>query len=234
MSIRTDDTKQLSSVDDALTIITAFRMGQPTGGICRVAPAARVPYQVNPMVDGPWLELDRCHVADGLQAIVTDPYTGVSLDQSMLPLCGPVAWWNVVAARHPVAVAQAAVDLYENGEAMLGGLKIKPDPAVLYAPLYEPVDPLGQRLFANVGGPNGPNYVPAGLSPSGSYFFRYQGNANQRASQATWMLAGSLPRLPGRLLWNGNPKDSEQGSYLHDDLMSSSCPCSARLGFSRE
>jgi hypothetical protein len=89
--------------------------------VCRPAPSHTVPFQVNPTVDGPRLELDRCEVADGLTAIVTNHYSRVSLNQQSLALCGPAAFWTVVAARHPVAVAQAGTDLYESGKADLGG-----------------------------------------------------------------------------------------------------------------
>jgi len=203
-----------------------------------------VVYQINPLMDGPWRELDRCHVADGLQAIVTDPCTGVGLNQAMLPLCGPVAWWNVVASRHPVAVAQAGVDLYEKGQAMLGGLLVKPDPAVFHAPLLQKVNPDGTPVDPSVGGPNTGNlgqglYWDASGKPTSNWSYFDQDPLHQRATQAAWMLAGSLPKLPGtyqpdpgfspwleslsahaKVPWKGNPHDMRQGGYYHEDLVS--------------
>lgn len=99
---RSQDTLQLSSPADALTAISTFRSSTATS---------------------PWTSLDRGQVADRLEKIVTDPR---SIYQGSLNLCGPAAFFNIVASRHPVAVAQAAGTLFDTGAADLGGLHIAP------------------------------------------------------------------------------------------------------------
>lgn len=99
---RSQDTLALSTAADAVSVIDAFRSSSATS---------------------PWTSLDRTKVADRLTQIVQNPRT---ISQGSLNLCGPAAFFNVVASRHPVAVAQAATTLFDTGAADLGGLHIAP------------------------------------------------------------------------------------------------------------
>lgn len=58
-----------------------------------------------------------------LEEIVRNPRV---ISQGSLNLCGPAAFFNIVASRHPVAVAQAATSLFDTCAADLGGLHIAP------------------------------------------------------------------------------------------------------------
>jgi hypothetical protein len=96
------DTVQLSSIDDAVAIIETFRSSTATS---------------------PWNSLERGKVADRLEEIVRNPRV---ITQGALNLCGPAAFFNIVAGRHPVAVAQAATALFDTGACDIGGLHIAP------------------------------------------------------------------------------------------------------------
>jgi len=99
---RAADTVQLSTVDDAVAVVETFRSSTATS---------------------PWTSLDRTQIADRLEAILRDPR---SITQGALNLCGPAAFFNIVASRHPVAVAQAATALFDTGACDIGGLHIEP------------------------------------------------------------------------------------------------------------
>ena len=99
---RSQDTQALSSVDDAVRAVETFRSSTATS---------------------PWTSLDRGQVADRLETILRDPR---QIFQGSLNLCGPAAFFNIVASRHPLAVAQAATSLFDTGVADLGGLHIAP------------------------------------------------------------------------------------------------------------
>jgi hypothetical protein len=96
------DTFQLSTCDDAVAVIDAFRASCETS---------------------PWKCLDRSQVADRLEEIIRDPR---SIRQGSLNLCGPAAFFVVLTSRHPVAVANAATTLFDKGAADLGGLHLAP------------------------------------------------------------------------------------------------------------
>lgn len=98
---RAEDTLTLSSADDAKAIVEAFRSSGATG---------------------PWTNVDRTAYADRLAAVLADPRV---ITQGALNLCGPAAFFNIVAGRHPVAVAQGAAALYESGKCDIGGLHIE-------------------------------------------------------------------------------------------------------------
>ncbi len=114
------DTVKLSSVDDALAVIDAFRHKQLTSRSFPIAAGTTVAVSAGL---SPWITLDRATVADGLDAIVKNPR---SINQSVLNLCGPAAFFNIVTGRHPVAVARAATRLFDTGACDLGGLHIQP------------------------------------------------------------------------------------------------------------
>jgi hypothetical protein len=48
-------------------------------------------------------------------------------------LCGPCAFFNIVAGRHPVALARAATSLFDTGKCLLGSLTIQPSTDLLNA-----------------------------------------------------------------------------------------------------
>lgn len=99
---RAADTVQLSTVDDAVAVVETFRSSAATS---------------------PWTSLDRTQVADRLETILRAPR---SITQGALNLCGPAAFFNIVASRHPVAVAQAATALFDTGAGDIGGLRLQP------------------------------------------------------------------------------------------------------------
>lgn len=99
---RAADTVQLSAVDDAVAVVETFRASTATS---------------------PWTSLDRAVVADRLEVILRTPR---SITQGALNLCGPAAFFNIVVARHPVAVAQAATALFDTGAGDIGGLHLQP------------------------------------------------------------------------------------------------------------
>jgi hypothetical protein len=136
----------------------------------------------------PWTHLDRSGVADGLSQIVQNPRW---INQRLTPLCGPSAFFNVVAGRHPVAFARAATTLFNTGKCMLGGLSIAPNSKLLTADYGNIVTSSGAAL-------------PSGVS--------------QSSWQAVWMLVSSLKNVTMEawqslfsLNWVGNPQDQVAG-----------------------
>jgi hypothetical protein len=136
--LRAKDTLQLSTADSALRVIDSFRKPSIGGGFLPGAPPAshglrnlpaapHSPVTLAPPTS-PWTTLDRNTVADDLEAIIRDPRT---IYQSNFNLCGPAAFFNIVAGRHPVAFAQAAASLFDYGTCSLGFLKIAPDRRLL-------------------------------------------------------------------------------------------------------
>ncbi len=99
---RATDTLQLSTVAEAQAALHAFASSSGPGA---------------------WASLDRLQVAARLFEIVAVPR---SITQGSLNLCGPAAFFSIVAARHPVALAQAAIELFEKGSCSLGGLTLAP------------------------------------------------------------------------------------------------------------
>jgi len=100
--LRGQDTTQLSSVDDAIAAVKTFRSSS---------------------ANSPWTSLDRGQVADRLETILRDPR---QINQGSLNLCGPAAFFNIVAGRHPVAVANCAASLFDTGAGIIGGLHLAP------------------------------------------------------------------------------------------------------------
>jgi hypothetical protein len=99
---RASDTQTLSTVADAVEVINQFRSSTASG---------------------PWGSLDRAEVADRLTAILGNPRL---IQQGDLNLCGPAAFFNIVASRDPVSVAQCATSLFDTGSGAIGSLKIEP------------------------------------------------------------------------------------------------------------
>jgi len=62
-------------------------------------------------------------IAKQIQDRVNDP--GI-INQGLSSLCGPAAFLYCVAKKSPLVYAQYIVDLYDNGKAKLGSLKIEP------------------------------------------------------------------------------------------------------------
>jgi hypothetical protein len=120
---RAADTKQRSSFDDAQAIVSAFAA------------------ETNP---GAWsATLSRADVANRLTQMVTvpdptlkDPASSSgprSLQQGALNLCGPTAFFQMALGRDPVAVMRFATQLFDNGSATLGNLKVSPGQDLLQA-----------------------------------------------------------------------------------------------------
>lgn len=75
----------------------------------------------------PW-RADRAAVARRLQALIARPDL---IQQRRLNLCGPAVFLRAWARRDPAAIARFACDLYDHGEASLGGRTIRPFPGSL-------------------------------------------------------------------------------------------------------
>jgi hypothetical protein len=169
---RSSDTVCLSTVSDALAVVDAFRAAPPS--------AAK----------SPWTSLDRGTLADGLAALVRDSR---SITQSALNLCGPAAFFNIAAGRHPAAVARAAAALFDTGQCDLGGLRLQPR-ADLMATDYASMATKMSKM-----------------SPG------------RPASQAEWMLLGALRNttavwwLPD---WRGDPAQELAASTRTEELSS--------------
>jgi hypothetical protein len=164
---RAQDKTQLSSLDDALALIDKFRQPSPRTGIAFPAAPVTSPnfaIAVTASPKSPWVSLDRKTVADGLEQILRDPS---KIAQSLLPLCGPASFFNVLAVRHPVAVAKAATTLFETGRCSIGNLQIAPSSrltAKSYAAVCRdiPTSPplqINWMLLSALGNTSNPDYV---------------------------------------------------------------------------
>src|SRR5258706_1531570 len=106
---RATDTQTVSTQANAVEIINQFRSS---------------------MASSPWVSLNRTEVADRLTTIVNNPR---AIYQGALNLCGPAAFFNIVASRDPVSVAQCATSLFDSGSGTIGSLKIEPKPDLISA-----------------------------------------------------------------------------------------------------
>src|SRR5215469_10367490 len=88
----------------------------------------------------PWTSLERSAVAQRLGAIVSDPR---QVQQGALNLCGPAAFFSQWAKRDPVAFANFATQLYDNGSATIGSLQVSPGQDLLQANYNEMVPRMG-------------------------------------------------------------------------------------------
>lgn len=104
---RSTDTRTVSSADDARTVVSNFK-GRDGAS--------------------PWSSLSRGDVADRLTDIVGNPRL---IQQGALNLCGPAAFMCMWCGRDPVAFANFATALFENGSASIGSLQVTPSSALL-------------------------------------------------------------------------------------------------------
>jgi hypothetical protein len=147
---RAQDKKQLSTLDDALAVIEKFRKPSPRTGVAFPAAPVTSPnfaIAVTATPKSPWVSLDRKTVADDLETIVRDP---TRIAQSLLPLCGPASFFNILAVRHPVAIARAATTLFDTGRCSVGGLKITPSSRLMandYAAIRQRIPVLSPPLL---------------------------------------------------------------------------------------
>jgi hypothetical protein len=122
---RASDTKQSSTIGDAMAIVDAFAAKREAGS---------------------WPSLARAMVAQRLGQLVTDPSVSVcaqsdaynacgarSLRQAGLNLCGPATFFQMALGRDPVAIMQFATDLFDKGTASIGSLSISPGQDLLDA-----------------------------------------------------------------------------------------------------
>ncbi|MCK8786168.1 hypothetical protein M0638_17470 [Roseomonas sp. NAR14] len=75
-----------------------------------------------------WPKLDRAKLAAGLTERIDDPNR---IHQRQTPLCGPCTLFRAVAITDPEAYARAAIDLFNNGSATIGKLKLRPGSELL-------------------------------------------------------------------------------------------------------
>jgi hypothetical protein len=119
------DTISTSSVDDAALVIDRFRAKDSSvSSATPVALGGKIPVPAAPPAPpSPWTSLNRLSVAAELLDIVKNPRR---INQGPFNLCGPAAFWSVMASRHPKAFAIAATDLFDTGRGSVGGLVISP------------------------------------------------------------------------------------------------------------
>lgn len=91
----------------------------------------------------PWTSLERSKVSERLAAIVTDPR---QVQQGALNLCGPAALFSQWAKRDPVAFANFATQLYDDGAAQIGSLRISPASDLLQADYNAMVPRMGSAV----------------------------------------------------------------------------------------
>jgi len=105
--MRAQDTRQVSEPSAAREIIDTFRAATDVS---------------------PWASLDRSEVADRLHALIDNPR---AIHQGQLNLCGPAALICIWASRDPVAFANYATQLFDNGAGDIGSLVITPSQELL-------------------------------------------------------------------------------------------------------
>ncbi len=99
---RSQDTRSVSTKDDAKKIIASLKTATDTS---------------------PWTSISRSEVADRLSDIIDNARL---IYQGNLNLCGPASLIFCWSQRDPVAFAQFASDLYNNGKASIGSIDITP------------------------------------------------------------------------------------------------------------
>ncbi len=71
----------------------------------------------------PW-KLEKIEVATRLKELVEDPSL---IQQGSLNLCGPATTFHLWLKRDPLAFSQYCIQLFEQGEATIGNISVKPD-----------------------------------------------------------------------------------------------------------
>jgi hypothetical protein len=104
---KASDTRQVSTPADAHAVVATFRGSSATS---------------------PWTSLSRATVADRLDELIDAP--GL-VRQGLLNLCGPASFVRVWAKRDPVAFAQFATTLFDNGRASIGDFQVAPTDALV-------------------------------------------------------------------------------------------------------
>ncbi|TWT11742.1 hypothetical protein [Reyranella sp. CPCC 100927] len=72
---------------------------------------------------GVWPKLSRATLVSGLRTRLGNPN---AVAQKSTPLCGPASFVRALIIDKPSAYVQAAIDLFNTGQATIGDLKIKP------------------------------------------------------------------------------------------------------------
>ncbi|MBL1101056.1 ComEA family DNA-binding protein [Streptomyces coffeae] len=166
----------------------------PGAGSTRAEALAAIEAFRGRTVTGPW-RLDRGEVADRLAVLVNDPDT---VHQDALNLCGPAAFVRLWLQRDPLAVVRFAAELFDSGEARIGGdYAVEPDDDSL----------LGQD-YAALRAAAGPDFCPSAdwmilgsLRDAENAFFDFEGRPDEDVSAATtsgevadWLHATGLYR----------------------------------------
>lgn len=188
---RGSDTTRLSTVADATPIIERFRRKDPS--LSAAIPVTIDGQQVTvvnpPAPPSPWTSLTRLTVAAELLDIVNNPRR---INQGPFNLCGPSAFWVIVAARHPKAFATAATDLFDTGRGSVGGLNIAPSTSLMSTDF------------------------PAIVAR------RAAANHSTATTQTEWMLISALQNSTPSIgpAWDGQPESGWSGIALPSNLES--------------
>lgn len=92
--------------------------------------------------------LARSDIARGLLARIKNPSV---IQQGPTQFCGPGSFIFSVASDDPFRYAQFAIELYENGQAMLGKLHVQPDDEVLHSsPPKSTIEPVDWMVLGSI------------------------------------------------------------------------------------
>jgi hypothetical protein len=179
---KANDTVSVSSASDARDIIGNFGAETSTS---------------------PWTSLERSAVSQRLSQIITDPR---QVQQGALNLCGPAAFYSQWVKRDPVAFANFATQLYDNGSAKLGSLQISPSKDLLQANYADMVTRMGSDIS-----PAADWMILGALRNSTDVFWQgtWEGDPKQELSAltrpeelASWFTAtGTYAKVDNRANW---------------------------------
>jgi hypothetical protein len=194
---RAADTKMVSSVADAESLIEQFRARRG---------------------DGAWPSLDRQQVGRRLRELVVNPRL---FRQGALNLCGPATFLCMWTGRDPVGFARFATTLYERGQAAIGSMNVAPSEALRQQNYGEMLsrmqdDPSPQAdwmtmgairnnddaLFVWTGDPN--QGVPGITVPEDlTKWLQATGIYSQVSNQASWSRIAGWPHASNLLEYGG-------------------------------
>ena len=116
-------------------------------------------FMANPALPCQWPKVDKLDFASGLLARIDDPNR---INQSGTPLCGPAALVRGVAQGNPDAYAQAGIDLWTKGAAVIGALNITAGNELKQASVEPNTNPADWVMLGSVRDTNNWFLSPAG------------------------------------------------------------------------
>ncbi len=111
-----------------------------------------------------WKHINRGPLADGLTDRVNHPD---NIAQRQTPLCGPASLVRALAKNKPLEYANAAIDLFNKGQARIGKLTIKPGSELLRDPVEGNTHPADWIMLASIRDSDNWFLSPSGIFGSG-------------------------------------------------------------------